>query len=426
MTEADTRHQEREHLKTVEELTAEQLCWRCDPAHFPFTTTSELDDLQEVIGQPRAVEAVRFGINMTRKGYNIFALGSSGMGKHSLIQHSLAEAAGQRPAPDDWCYLHNFAESHRPKVLRLPPGMASELRGKMEEFVEELRTALPAAFESDEYRGSRQNIEEAFQERQQQAFEELRERARKRGLGVLQTPGGLIFAPLKEDGQVMQPAEFQQLAVEKRQQMEKEVEGLQKESQVIFRQLPQWEKERRERMRELTREASNYAVGHLIDQLNQTYKEYPRVVEYLEAVKQDVVENIRDILRLAGAQQEPASGGQGQSLAGGLRSSGEPSALRRYQINVLVDNHGRQGAPVVYEDHPTFQNLVGRVEHMAEMGALLTDFNMIQTPGLGQALITLFDQLFLGGTVFTPWFKTALDVRAIGLHVPGSPPVSQL
>jgi len=369
-------------MEGVKPLEAKALCQRCDPNQFAFETTTDLEDLTEIIGQARAVEAVQFGIGMEQEGYNVFALGPAGTGKESLIRQFFERRATSEPVPSDWCYVNNSDDPHRPRALRLPPGKGVELRGDMEDLVEELRTALSAAFESEEYETRRQVIEEGFKERQQEAFEEIRQLAQERGLAVLRTPAGFVFAPVR-DGEVLSTEELQELPQEERQRLEAGVEALQEDLQRVLRQMPRWRREMRERVRGLNREITDFAVGGLIDEVRQKYADLPAVVEYLNATQQDVIENVRDFL----AQEERPQGTE-QRASMLLPASGSrmgPPSLRRYQVNLLVDRSDSEGAPVIYEDNPTYQNLIGRVEHIAQMGALLTDFNLIKPGALHRA-----------------------------------------
>ncbi len=369
-------------MEGVKPLDAKALCQRCDPDQFAFETTAELEDLTEIIGQPRAVEAVRFGVGIEQEGYNIFALGPAGTGKLSLVRQFFEQRAASEPVPPDWCYVNNFEEPHRPRALHLPPGKGTELRQDMADLVEELRTALSTAFESEEYQTRRQVIEEGFNERQQEAFEEIRQLAQERGLTVLRTPAGFVFAPVR-DGEVLSPQQLQELPEEERKHLEAGAEALQEELQKVLRQMPRWQREARERGRELNRETTTFAVGSLIDEMRQKYAGFPAIVDYLNAVQQDVMENMRDLL----AQEEhPQSAERSGSIPFPVPGSqvGPPS-LRRYGVNVLIDHSTSEGAPVITEDNPTYQNLVGRVEHVAQMGALLTDFNLIKPGALHQA-----------------------------------------
>src|SRR6516162_256294 len=155
---------------------------RCDPAELPFELVTELEDPSGPIGQDRAVDAVGFAVQMRRKGYNIYALGPSGTGKHTIVEDLLRRQAESAPAPADWCYVNNFADPQKPPRLQLPSGRASGLREAMRRLVEELRAALPAAFERDDYRARREVIDQQFRERNEQAFGELQRRAEQKGI----------------------------------------------------------------------------------------------------------------------------------------------------------------------------------------------------------------------------------------------------
>jgi len=395
----------------VEELKPERLYRRCDPESLPFKTTEELEELDGGMGQPRAVEAVRFGIGIERPGYNIYALGPPGTGKHALVRHFLQARAAERPAPSDWVYVHDFAHPNRPRAIELPPGMGTRLRRDMEQLVEELRPALSSAFEGEEYQARRRAIEEEFAERSNRAFAELRRRAQERGLALLQTPMGWVFAPLR-DGQVLSPQELQQLPEEERTRLEREVEELQQELQrVLSQDIPRWQREMQRKLRELNREVTNFAVGSRIEELREEYAEFEEVAEYLEEVRRDIVQNAREFLGQDRDVQEP-----------GREERTQPPPSRRYQVNVLVDRGGMDRAPVIYEDNPTYQNLLGRVEYMAQMGALVTDFNLIRPGALHRAnggYLILDARRLLMQPFAWEGLKRALRSRLLRIESPG-------
>ena len=363
-------------MATLERLRPEQLCWRCDGSQFDFETSAELEDLSEIIGQERAVDAVHFGIGIQREGYNLFALGPSGTGKRTTIGQFLDRKAAAEPIPSDWCYVNNFEQSHQPRALRLPPGQGIVLRKDMEQLVEELLTAIPAAFESEDYRTRRQEAAEELKEQQEHAFGEMQKQAQERGISLIRTPAGLAFAPLRE-GEVISPDEFQKLPEEERKRFEEDISKLQKQLQETLPQVRQWERQAREKVKELDRQVAMFAVGHLMDELSEKYAELPDVMDYLQAVQQDVVENL-------GPFREPEETPQVMGIPLPRSVTGSP-LLGRYQINVLVDHSQSEGAPVIYESNPTYSNLIGRVEHLAQMGALVTDFNLIKPGALHRA-----------------------------------------
>ena len=373
-------------MTSIQPLTPQQLCQKCDPSRFDFETTAELEDLTEIIGQERAVDAIQFGIGMQRQGYNLFALGPSGTGKRTTIRQFLDRKATSEPTPSDWCYVNNFEQPHKPRALQLSPGQGIVLREDMQQLIEELRTAIPAAFESEDYRTRKQEAEEEFKEQQEKVFSEIQKQALERNIGLMRTPAGLAFVPLreKEEGdekaekEVIGPDEFQRLPEEERKQIEAEISQLQEQLQATIRQARDWERQAREKIKELNREVAMFAVGHRIDELSKKYAEFPDVADYLNAVRQDIVENVEGFRKT----EETPEQIMGIPLPRMFRES---PIFRRYQVNVLVDHSQSEGAPVVYEDHPTYLNLIGRIEHVAQMGALLTDFSLIKPGALHRA-----------------------------------------
>lgn len=351
----------------------------CDPNQFTFETTAELEDLHEIIGQTRAVEAVQFGIGIQREGYNLYVLGPHGSGKHSAIDQFLKQKATTAAPPADWCYVNNFAQPHRPHFLKLPPSRGLVLQQDMAQLIEELRTTIPAIFESEEYHARKQGIEEDLKEREEKAFTELQQQAEQRGVTLIRTPAGLGFAPI-QNGQVISPDQFHQLPHEEQQRMEAGAAALQEQVKTVMQHLPQWEREIRAKIKALNRAIALFAVGHLMDELRQKYNDLPEVAAYLNAVQQDVIANIDDFRN----PEEPLPPALAGTALPHLLPG--PTSFTRYQVNVLVDHSTTQGAPIVYEDHPTYQNLVGQVEHMVTpMGALMTDFTLIKPGALHRA-----------------------------------------
>ncbi len=360
----------------VRRLDPEALRARCDPTQFDFETTEELPDLTDIIGQGRATEAIRFGLGIRRAGFNLYLLGEPGTGRRALLERLLAEKAAAEPVPHDWCYVNNFTEPHKPRALKLPAGMGMKLRAHMEQLMEDLRGAIPAAFESEEYQARRKELEEEIKEQQALAFERLRSEAERHGIALIRTPTGMAFAPTR-DGEVLSPEDFQELPEDKRKRIEAVIATLEEQLEKLLLQLPQWRRQGQQRIRELDREITRVAVGHLIDDLKREYAALPQVLAYLDAVQQDVIEHAEDFRRSDEAPQITFFGVP-------LPRAAAPS-LRRFQVNVLVDHAGSRHAPVVYEDNPSYQNLIGRLEHVAQMGALVTDFMLIKPGALARA-----------------------------------------
>ncbi|HEV2301341.1 MAG TPA: ATP-binding protein [Stellaceae bacterium] len=402
-------------VETGKALPAALLYRSCDPADLRFELAGELEDAPGLIGQERAVEAIEFAIAMRKKGYNVFALGAPGTGKHSLVEGLLRGRAAAEPTPSDWCYVNNFAEPQKPVALSLPPGRAKGLAEAMKRLVEELRAALPAAFERDEYRARHEVVDQEFKHRNEAAFGELQRRAEEKGIALLRTPMGLALAP-KRDGKVLPPDMFEALPEAERQRLQHEIEGIQGELEAVMQKIPQWEREHREAIRQLDRETTGAAIALMMDELRAGYCDFPEVSHYLDAVEADIKGNADDFLT---PPQPPDGMPPGMPLPAALQEGLNEARFRRYQVNVIVDNGGQQGAPVVYEDNPTHQTLVGRVEHMARFGALVTDFNLLTPGALHRAnggYLILDAQRLLTGNFGWASLKRALQAGEIRLE----------
>jgi lon-related putative ATP-dependent protease len=347
----------------------------CRPDQFKFETTADLPETTDMLGQERAEEAIRFGIGIRRDGYNLFALGPGGVGKDDVIHRFLAPHASGAPVPSDWCYVYNFDDSYRPNALELPAGKGAQFRDRMDRFVDDLQSTVPATFESDDYRARIEVINEEFKEHQENAFDGLRKKAKSRNLTLVRTPGGLALAPVANN-EVITPEEFSRLPDEERARVESDMEELQDELISIMRQVPQWNQERRQKIRSVNREMIKFTTDHLVNAIRDDYGMIPEVAEYLDGVSKDVLENV-DLFTSRPDENMPFMPGFPRP------ASGPP--FHRYQANVVIDNSATPGAPLIYEDNPTHQNLIGRIEHKVEMGALVTDFALIKPGALHRA-----------------------------------------
>ena len=385
---------------------------RCDPAELPFALCSDLEEAPGLIGQERAVEAINFALRIRGKGYNVYALGASGTGRHGMVEYLLRRKAEGEPTPPDWCYVNNFDDPQQPRRLQLPAGRGAGLATAMKRLVEELRAALPAAFERDEYRARRDALEQQFRQQQEHAFGALQERGQGKNIALLRTPMGLALAPMR-DGKVMPPDVFNALPEAERKQLQHEIESIQTELEAVMRQVPLWEREHRDATQALNRETTGFAIAHLMAELHRAYSDLPEVARYLDGVERDVKENVDDFLPSAAPTQE------GTPVPGPIVRDIEDAKFRRYQVNVIVDNGGQHGAPVIYEDNPTYQTLVGRVEHLARFGALVTDFNLLAAGALHRAnggYLVLDAQKLLTGNFGWASLKRAVDSGQIRIE----------
>ena len=354
-------------------LPAERLRTRCDPARFHFATTAEVPDPDEPFGQERAVHALRLALDTPSRGYNVFLLGPPGAGRHALATRALQDEARRRPPPPDYCYVHNFAEPQQPRVLTLPPGQGARLRDAMQRFVAELGKAIQAAFESEEYRSRIDAINDETKQRQTGALDALGEEALRQGVALLQTPQGLVFAPVA-DGKPLAREAVEALPREERERLDAAVGQLSEKLEKLLQELPRMRRETESRIREASRETLALAVGHMVDEVAAAFSDHPGAVAFLEEVRRDVVETGSQFRE----QSPPADDPDSFSIGGTL-------SIGRYQVNLLVGHDAGEHAPVVVCDNPTYPNLVGRVDHMAHMGTLLTNFMMIKPGALHRA-----------------------------------------
>ena len=350
---------------------------RCvDPTSLGIKTTSELEPITGLIGQDRALRAIEFGVNMRSYDFNMFVLGPPASGKSTAVRTYLSKKAAEAPAPADWVYVNNFQDPNRPRALKLPAGRGRKLASAMVAAIDELRTTLPTIFEGEDYQARRRAIEEEFRSGQEDSFEALNRKAQAQNIAILRTPMGFAMAPVHE-GKVVKPEVFNALPDDMRQNVQAKIEALQKELEAILEKAPKSDKERRERLRELNEEVATIAVNDALDDVKAAYADLPGIAEYLDAADKDLTRNVALFL---------ASPGEENEVVKQPADTSRDPRFRRYMINVMVGNgHEGAGAPVLEEINPNYGNLIGRIEHIAQMGAFLTDFLLIKPGALHRA-----------------------------------------
>lgn len=363
-----------DRMAGAQALPVEKLRWVCDPASLKFATTDDIRDIEGVLGQERAVNALTFGASMPYHGYNIYALGPEWLDKHGVITRFLKERAAAEAPPSDWCYVHNFSNPNKPSVLQLPHGLGTEFKHDMLLFSEDIPRALQSVFDSDEYQTQSRLIAEEFRMRQQQAAAEVDAEARKKSISLKAGPMGFTFVPL-HDGRPMTTQEFNALPENERKRFDEGIDGLQKKFNDVLQKIPVWIRELQERQRELSKETASHAVSRPVEELKKKYQGQPVIARHLNMVHHDVIESVG--LLVGGASE--------QSIAGPPDKAMPAIQPSRYQINLLVDNSEAKMAPVVFEDLPSYDHLLGRIEHRAEMGTLLTNFLLIRPGSLHKA-----------------------------------------
>ena len=347
----------------------------CDPNTFDFETTASLPNLQEVLGQPRAVAALEFGVGMASHGFNLFALGLPGSGKTTLIREYLERRAIDQPIPPDLCYVNNFRDARRPIALSFPAGHAHELKRDVDAVIDELRTAIPRAFETKEYENRRDEIMHEMETGVAEEFARLEQHVKKGGFHLMQTPGGMLLIPAV-NGRPVSEAELEALNEEQRNKLIQVRERLGEDVENSLQRKRELEKTTREALHQLDNETATFATQRIVNETREQYKDHAEVLTYLDVLQADVIEHV-DLFR-------KGPEGAGQNMLQALAASGE-SPFARYQVNLLVDNRELKGAPVIVETNPTYHNLIGRIEHKALLGAMVTDYTMVKPGALHKA-----------------------------------------
>ncbi len=362
------------------ELTVEKLKRHINPDDLGIETTESLAQLSGIIGQKRAVNALQFGLQIDGRGYNIYVAGPPGTGKMTSVQTFLEELASKKDTPPDWIYVNNFHDPYNPTAIRLPAGTGVNFQQDMDHLLDHIRGELPKIFESEDYTAQKEEILSDLKRRRDAVSKEINETAASEGFNLQPTPMGIVFVPLK-NGERMSEEEFESLPGSEKEELEKRREKLQSEMQTLSKKMRKIEREVMEKVRDLDKRVALNLVGGIIEDLIEKYEDYPDVENYLKDVQQDVVDNVDTFKALDGKSDEQGAAEQFNPQLQMLQKM----TLKKYKVNVLVDNSKQKGAPVIVEFNPTYNNLLGRIEKEMQMGALNTDFTMIKAGSLPRA-----------------------------------------
>lgn len=344
--------------------------------HLPFRNTRRLKPVTEFLGQERARESVEMAVAMPHDGYNLFAIGSNGLGKRTMIRRYLETVARQRKAPPDWIYVNNFKDPRHPQAIELPAGIGAAFKQDMHKFWRRLSERVVSAFESDRYQDRRESLKGELTRVQQDALTQLAAIGEKQGVKlVLRTPGGYGFSPMAESGEVLGVEEFNKLPVAAQQRVKAAMDDMENRLRKVARKLDQVEERNREQIDKLNDEVALAVIDPLLVKLVEKYREHARLGAYLKAYRSDLLDHLELILNAAENQDATVSVGQ----------AGEQLPPVRYQVNALVSRDPKQGAPVIYEDLPTHYNLLGHVEQVTYMGTVASDFTLIRPGALHRA-----------------------------------------
>lgn len=359
-------------LRESRRLTLDQVTARCDPADLPFNTTEDLSPLDAVFGQERAVRAIEFALGMDAPGYNLFASGPDGIGKSTIVESFLRRRAAQLPAPPDWIYVRNFTDPDRPIGISLPAGRGRLFAEQVAHAVEAAGRELRAAFDSDEYARRQQTLGSAIEQERTRFLQGLQEEARELGFLLQISPAGINSAPLI-DGKPITEEQFDALTDAERDAIQERGRQLEGRVQDTMLRMRSTEREARERAARLDEEIAAGAIEDLVGPLLAEWGEDAEIREFLEAIAVDI-RHERDAFR----------GDRPQAMLPGIAAQAGPPT-RRYEVNALISNDPAKGAPVILERHPTYYNLIGRIEFQSQFGAAITDHTMIKSGALALA-----------------------------------------
>ena len=358
----------------VSQVPVEKLRNVCDANLMHCETTKDLVPLSEIIGQERAVRALKFGLGIKNHGFNMYVAGYPGTGRKTAVKNFVEAQAKQQPAPDDWCYVNNFGNQYEPKAIKFSAGKGKEFREDMKNFIENIKTALPKAFESEDYVARREATIKGLENQRKQLIDELSIKAQREGFVIQTTPIGILLVPvlngkpLSEEEMLALPQKIKDKLNEKREQLETEFRN-------TMRQLIDMERKIHDSLKKLNKEVALYALGNQVESLMEKYPANPEVSTYLKEVQNDILDNLQQFIR----RGEPE-----QQLPFPMPWMKE-EPYKKYEVNLIIDNSKATGAPVVMETNPTYHNLLGRTEKEAQFGALTTDFSMIRPGAIHRA-----------------------------------------
>lgn len=366
-------------MRKVKELKPAQVYKTCNLKSLKFRTTDDLTPCTDYIGQERAVQSIHFGLGMEFSGYNIYLGGPTGVGKTTIIDNILKSIAKDKPKPPDWCYVFNFQDPDEPRSIELPTGKGKEFKSDMEDFLQDLQMDIPRAFESKEFEEQKQDTMNTIHREKNNLFEALQKNAKDSGIQVQFSPTGIITIPLV-NGQPVTPENYNTLDDETKEEIKVRKEKVDLEVAEVLKTARKLEREASDKVKELEKKVALFSVRDLIDIIREKYKAYPQIIDYFDQLQKHILENIDHFL-------PPKQGPVGSPVAAPMpyRMPQQEPPFTEYKVNVFIDNSNTQGAPVIFETHPTYSNLFGSIEKEARFGALVTDFTMIRPGSMAKA-----------------------------------------
>lgn len=382
-----------------------------EPGKVECASTGEIRPMEEIIGQERALRALRFGLEIREKGFNVYTSGAQGTGRMRAVRSFLDELAKAKARASDWVYVHNFENQYEPNAIALPAGRGPRFREDMKRFIEEARQALPRAFESEEYAKRRDETLQSLQGNRTDLIARINQRAQEAGFVIQMSPIGLLTIPVI-NGRPVPEEEFVTLPDDVRAEVQRRRDALNAELRSTLRQVQDIERQGAEAVKGVNHDIALYAIGNLVAELKENYADVPEIPVYIDAVQNDILDNLQAFL---GVPEQPGAPPQFQAFIREL-------PFRKYDVNVVVDNADAGGAPVIVEQNPTFQNLLGKIEKEVQFGIFTTDFTMIRPGSLHKAnggyLILSVEDL-LRTPLSWDGLKTALKTGEAVIEEPG-------
>ncbi|WP_299012891.1 Lon protease family protein [uncultured Photobacterium sp.] len=355
-------------LSEAKKLSPSELYHPCDLELFEFSTTDDIEPISSPLGFDRAVNAIKLGMGIPSKGFNIYVMGSAGLGKHSITQRLLTDHIDKTKPISDWCYVNNFHESNKPLALQLPAGMGKHLKHKIQLLIDELKVTVPSSLQSENLIRETDQLQSELNEKEISAFQSIETKAEKKSCVLKRSRNGYLIHPIRND-KVLSKEEFSKLSLKEQKTINDDIEELRLMVVNLLKQVPIWDQEMRTKKEKLERECVGMTLDYLAGQLPEELLEIEAVHKYIQALKQHVLDNIS---LFSGSLETEVNEYTGQKLSF--------SPFTVYDVNVIVDNSKTESTPVIYEDNPTYVNLFGRVEHRGEFGAFVTNFTLIK-PG---------------------------------------------
>ena len=328
-------------------------------------STEELKPLEMMVGQPRAYQALSLGFSAKEVGFNIFVAGPSGTGKTTTVTDFLEEIAKKLPTPMDWCYVHNFEDEYQPNKLRCPPGLGKQLKQDMRELIQAARIAIHQVFEGEDYANKREEIIKKVNTKREDVITRMGQTAEEAGFILQLTPVGMSLVPVIK-GRPLKADEFLSLPKDTQQKLTQQRETLTEKLEPLVRELRDLETAARSEIAEFDRDVTLYAIDHLMSSVLEKYKPHEEIVKFLHKIQTHIAEDI-DRFRGPSGEKKDAKEEYAEELG-----------FRVYEVNVIADNSGTQGAPIVVEQNPIYDNVLGRIERESQLGTLTTDFTLIR------------------------------------------------